>query len=480
MEGTSPPISPVAIGAHQLKQLLGDWRREGGSAYRALAASVLTLVRASRIPMASRLPSERDLAAVLSVSRTTVTTAYRLLSESGYLTGRRGVGSFVSVPSGGTGESQRHIPGPDEVIDLSVAAMSAPQPWLSRAMAHAVAELSAYAHGGLPSGIGALRRAVADRYSQRGLPTTPEQILITNGATGALTLLLREFTAPGARIAVESPCHPGLLRSLRMNNVQLVPVPLGDNGWAPDAWARAFRATHPLLACLTPDFHPPTGLLMSDEQRHELVALARSAGVTLIADETLVELSLDPTVKLPPPLAAYDAADGHAAVITISSASKAYWDGLRIGWIRATPEVIRRLTNRRLRLDISSPIMGQLVLHRLLTGHSVPDSQPMNVLDFQRTRARTQRDALVAAIRSDFPRWTFHVPDGGLALWVRTDDLPASVVAEAAAKRGVRLITGPHFGTDPSLERLLCFPFTRPPDILQAAVRRVADECAPH
>jgi DNA-binding transcriptional MocR family regulator len=135
------------VGAQQLCELLGEWRVDGGSAYRSLAASMRGLVLDGRLPMTSQLPAERDLADALAVSRTTVTSAYELLRTEGTLISVRGVGSFV-VPDPVEPRRARY-PGP---IDLSVAALPAPEPWLSRTMAGVVAELPSYTggHGAFP------------------------------------------------------------------------------------------------------------------------------------------------------------------------------------------------------------------------------------------------------------------------------------------------------------------------------------------
>ncbi|MFI8930673.1 PLP-dependent aminotransferase family protein [Streptomyces sp. NPDC053474] len=474
-----PQVSRAAtrIGAQQLCELLGEWRADGGSAYRALAASVRELVRDGRLSRTSRLPAERDLADVLAVSRTTVASAYELLRAEGGLISLRGVGSFVVAdrvePRGAKD------PGP---IDLSIAALPAPEPWLSRTMARAVAELPGYTggHGAFPAGLPELRVAIAARYTARGLPTDAEQILVTNGATGAFTLLVRQFGAPGDRMVVETPTHPGVLRSLTRAGIRPVPVRLLEYGWNLGAWREALHAAQPRLACVTPDFHAPTGLVMQDEQRRDLVALARAAGVTLVTDETMAELSLEPAIPPPPPLAAHDPADEFGAVITVGSASKAYWGGLRIGWIRAGAQTVRLLAEQRLGLDVSSPVIDQLVLARLLGDPDVL----AEVLDFQRDRARARRDALVALLRRELPAWTFQVPTGGLALWARTEGASARAVADAAERHGVRLGAGPHFGVaGGSPDDHVRLPYTQPPDVLAESVRRLAEalrsaECA--
>ncbi len=238
-ESRQAPPAGTRIGAHQLRELLGEWRTDG-STYTALADSVCGLVRDGWLPVTSRLPAERDLADALAVSRTTVASAYRLLRAQGRLVSRRGVGTFVAPGRAGPPDPRPALAGDPAArpIDLMVAALPAPEPWLSRATADAAARLVRHTggHGAFPAGLPELREAIAARYTARGLPTDPAQILVTNGATGALTLLLRQFGAAGDRMAVEAPTHPGVLRSLRQAGVRPVPVRLCDSGWDLSAW----------------------------------------------------------------------------------------------------------------------------------------------------------------------------------------------------------------------------------------------------
>lgn len=458
----------AALGAGQLGRLLEGWQN-GGSAYRALAAAVRTLVLDGRVPVDARLPAERELSAALGVSRTTIATAYELLRQEGFLTSRRGSGSWTALPPGRPMPTGGLSPFPTDggVIDLGVAAMDAPEPWIGRAMAAAVDQLPAYTrtHGDFPAGLQVLREAVAQRYEQRGLPTAPEQILVTSGASSALNLVLRELAGPGERIAVESPSYANALQAMRRTHTRPVPVPLQEDGWDLAGWAATLRAAAPRLAYAIPDFHNPTGLLMPAEQRRELVATARAAGTVLIADETMAEFALEPGTPLPRPLAAYDRG---GTVVSLGSAGKTFWGGLRIGWVRAAPELVRRLAADRAGMDVSSPVVEQLAVRHLLA-EELPE-----VLAYQRGRVREQRDALVAAVRRELPGWSFRVPDGGLSLWVRTDGVAGSALAAAAERQGVWLASGPRFGVDGVLERFVRLPFTQRPEVAEEAVRRVA------
>jgi DNA-binding transcriptional MocR family regulator len=459
----------AAQGASGLGRLLEGWQDGGGSAYRALAAALRTLVLDGRVPVDARLPAERELSAALAVSRTTIAAAYEVLRAEGFLISRRGAGSWTALPPGRPMPAAGLSPFPSDrgVIDLGVAAMDAPEPWLSRAMAAALDQLPSYTrtHGSFPAGLQVLREAVAARYEQRGLATAPEQVLITNGASSALNLLLRELAGPGERIAVESPSYANSLQAIRRAHARPIPVPLAEDGWPLAAWAATLRAAAPRLAYLIPDFQNPTGLVMPPEQRRELAALARATGTTLIVDETTAELALEPGRPVPRPFPAYDRG---GSVVCIGSAGKAFWGGLRIGWIRASAAMVRRLMADRGSMDVSSPVLEQLAVRHLLT-EELPE-----VLQYQRGRIREQRDALAAGLRREFPHWSFRVPDGGLAFWIRTGPLSGPALAAAAEQEGVWLASGPRFGVDGVLDHFIRLPFCQRIPVAEEALRRVA------
>ena len=484
-----------AVGAPQLARLLGSQHAPAGArdadgtggtrdaaghgrrtpAYRALADGLRTLVLEGRIPVATRLPAERELAAALSVSRTTVAAAFESLRTDGFLESRRGAGSWTAVPAGNPLPTRGLEPLPPEtegsMIDLGCAALPAPEPHLTHAFQEALAELPPYAHthGDYPAGLPVLRQALADRYTARGVPTMPQQIMITTGAMGAVAALARLLTPRRERIAVEHPSYANVLQLLRDTGTRLVPVPMADGlaGWDLTAWRETLREAAPRMAYVVPDFHNPTGALAGTEQRRALVAAARSSGTVLVADETMADLPLDQGLELPAPMASFD--PGGSNVITVGSVSKSIWAGLRIGWVRAAPDVIRALTAARAYVDLGSPVLEQLAVTALMTGDGWERAVTLRC-----ARARENRDALVAALRRSVPDWEFTVPRGGLTLWARTGGLSGSRIAEAGERLGVRVPSGPRFGVDGAFEGYVRLPFTIGDPVAREAATRLA------
>ncbi len=436
--------------------------------YRVLAGAVRSLILDGRLPVRVRVPAERHLAEALGVSRTTVTAAYDRLREQGYLESRQGAGSWTALPDPGAlgTENPWIAAGDDGLLPLHCAA-----PHATAALPEAIAYASEhYPRYGLgmgydPVGIAPLREAIAARYTARGLATLPEQILVTTGAQQAIHLVIMMVLSPGDAMMIESPTYPHAIDLARMRGARLVPVGVPQEGWDLDLLASAMRQSAPRLAYVIPDFQNPTGHLMDDSTRAGLVGAARRNDTTLVVDETWCELAIDEDVPRTAPLGAFDVDN---RVISIGSASKLWWGGLRIGWIRATAATVRRLAVLRAAVDIASPLFEQLVVTRLFEGIEETRAERRRALG-------ASRDALAAALRERVPEWTFTVPRGGGSLWVQLDAPVAASLADSAACHGVRLAPGAWFGVDGTLEGRLRLPFTQPPLVVTEAVERILD-----
>jgi DNA-binding transcriptional MocR family regulator len=455
----------------QLARLLGQWHslpgRHKSPDYAALAASIRGLLTDSRLPLGVRLPAERELAESLAVSRTTVTAAYRALRESGHLTSRRGAGSWTTLPTGHrVGSSGLWAPDEDpDMIDMGVAASAAPVELIPAARA-AADDLPRYlgSAGYHPTGLDVLRETVAAGYTARGVPTSLDQILITSGTQQALDLVLRLSVPAGAPVLVESPTYPNALAALSARRARISTHGLdAATGWDAELLLGALRQIRPRLAYVIPEFQNPTGHLMPTGLRERLVATAHATGTELVVDESFVDLPLD-DAPVPPPLAVFDR---HSRVVSIGGMSKPYWGGLRIGWVRASAPLVQRLAALRVGVDMSSPVLEQLVAVHLL-------AQSGTIVAARRAQLAFRRDTLVDALAALLPEWRFHLPAGGVTLWAELDGPISSALARAAEDVGVRLAPGPRFGLDGTLERFIRLPFTLPADDLTEAVRRIA------
>ncbi|KHL19041.1 DNA-binding transcriptional MocR family regulator [Mumia flava] len=460
---TTPTVS-----ASRLRALL-DLDEADVPGYRELADTIRLLVLDGRIAAGTRLPSERELTTALPVSRTTVTRAYATLREVGFVSSRRGSGSTVTLPAGHRPRSS--TPRGTAAVAWTVAAGPAAA-GVGRAYAAALERLPAYLpHSGYETaGVAVLRERIAQRYADRGLPTDPEQIVVTSGAMAALNLVARTVMSRGERCAVESPTYPNAIDALRRDGVRLHGIAHDGERLDVDALAATLRAAPVGWAYLIPDFHNPTGALADDEDRAGSAAVLRRASATPIVDETMVDIALGRpgapsggprgvgapgsgapgggAPEMPLPYAAH-----HPGAITLGSASKSYWGGLRVGWIRAPHALVPRLVAARETGDLGTPVLEQLAVAELLDDRE-------NVLAERLGQARRARDALLAALgESPFDGWRPNRPAGGLSLWIRLPARASTRLVLAAEQHDLLLTAGPRFFVDGGGETALRLPY---------------------
>lgn len=451
-----------------LLRLLGAWRAEDSPepAYRQLAQALRMLVLDGRIGLNVRLPGERELAAALGLSRTTIAAAFDRLRDEGYLESRQGSGSVTRLPAS---RIEPALPDIDtatggNLLNWTHAALPA-APGVARAYQAAVETLPAFLTelGYDALGLPPLRRAIAAHFERRGCPTTPDQIMVTNGAQQGFTLLLHWLAGPGDRVVIDHPTYHNAIQALQRSHVVPVPVGLPTQGWDIDAMEAAFRQTAPRFAYVIADFHNPTGRSMDPGTRRALVAAAARTHTPLVIDETMVAMGLD--FVPPPPVAIHDPAGRQ--VITLGSASKLYWGGLRVGWIRADPQTIAALGRLRTTMDMASPVLDQLTVAHLIENEEG--------LGTRIEMLRGRRDYLLALLERHLPHWRVESPAGGLSLWAEMPRAEATALAALAESHGVRIAPGPKFGVAGAFERFLRLPFTLPEDQLATGVERLAE-----
>lgn len=365
--------------------------------------------------------------------------------------GRAASSSSCRCPAAGSTTCSPTGPGAGG-IDLTCTATVAPIGLLD-AYERALSQLHAYLPGTgyYPSGIPQLRELIAERYTRRGLPTRPDDILITSGALGGAAIGIRALLHGSGGVLVESPSYPNAIATIAAAGARIVPYPLeitdAGHHWDVPAMGQTMREGRVRAAYLIPDFHNPTGALMPADQRAELAEELTRSSVVPVIDESLVDLGLDGT---PPqtPLGAFvpDA-------ITVGSMSKVFWGGLRIGWMRVPAHRMDDAAAVRLTLDLGAPVLEQLVAAELLDAGDA-------ILTQMRSRLAVARDRLVADLRTLLPSWHVVVPSGGMALWVRLPEERSGALVSAALAHGLTLASGPNFAPAGGLDRWIRVPFT--------------------
>ncbi|KUI43893.1 GntR family transcriptional regulator [Mycobacterium sp. GA-1199] len=447
-----------------LARELGNWRTSSrsGPAYQGLADALRLLIIDGRVPVGARVPSERALADTLRVSRTTVTAAYAQLQEDGYLVARRGARSTTALP---VVPAARVEPAASSV-SLAAAALSAPAAAVMEAFAEATRDVTPYLHapGHELVGVPALRQAIAERYCERGLPTQPDEIMVTTGALHAIGLILTTYVQPGDRVLVEQPTYHGALSSITTAGARPVPVAMIESGWDFDALQNALHQMSPTLAYLIPDNQNPTGMTMPAADRKRLARIIAETRTRTVIDETILDMWLD---EPPPGPVAGAMTSRRDLVLTVGSMSKSFWGGLRVGWIRAERATIATIAALRPSVDMGTAVLEQCAAARLLARHD-------ELLPERREILRGRRAYLRSLLSQHLPDWEPGPGAGGMSLWVRLPAPMSTALSAAASRLGLDLPAGPRFGVDGTLERFVRVPYALPEEQLSEAVELLA------
>ena len=322
----------------QLLDYLGAWTAGPGPIFQRLARAIAASIERGELPHDTRLPSERSLAAAAWVSRGTVVAAYDVLLGEGLADRRTGSGTFVvsgdgpGLPQGREGSrlvahlTQRgeDPPGVD-LIDLSISVLDDPAglPRVSVSTAELAGAVPGTGYD--PRGQLDLRTTIAERLTDQGLTSTPDQLVITTGAQQAISAAIACWVRPGDVVLVEDPTYPGALAALTAAGAVVRGIPLDRNGVRVDALEEAL-ADRPALVYLQSALHSPTGAVLSTDRRRRIAALLTASRVPLVEDIALAGLGwAGPSAQI-----ASHAPDHPIAVV--GSISKMFWSGLRVGF----------------------------------------------------------------------------------------------------------------------------------------------------
>jgi DNA-binding transcriptional MocR family regulator len=463
-----------------LRQLLGTWTESDGPLYRRLAAALDSAIAAGRIPGATMLPPERQLADALGVSRSTVVAALEALKATGRLEARQGSGTWVRgvtrLPDEGNRELVEQLEGhavlrdltgaPTQAVEFTAAAVDCAPEVIAATTSLDPAAVTRWSagHGYNPLGLDVMRQAVADRLTGIGLPSTAQQVLITTGATEALLLAARLYLEPGAPAVLESPSYAGAIDVLHAVGARLLSIDVDASGARTDQLADVLARALPRMVYLVPDFQNPTGLVLSQRRREEVARLAGEFHVPVIEDIVQRELWLD--APPPPPIASF-APD--APVLTVGSMSKVFWGGLRLGWIRGAETTIARLGRMKAVTDFGTPLVAQMIGAQLLP--------QIDAVAARRRRELGERFAVLAATMAEhLPDWRCPHPAGGMSAWAQLPVPRGDELVRRASAYGVALVPGSTFAVDHHRHAdRIRLPFVAEPAVIEEGVRRLAE-----
>jgi 2-aminoadipate transaminase len=319
-----------------------------------------------------------------------------------------------------------------------------------------------------------LREMITRHAIRYNVEVTPDNILITSGSQQALDLLGKIFINHGDRIVVESPTYMGAMQAWNAYGAEYVPVRSDDYGMVTDELEEALR-TGPKFIYILPNFQNPTGVTLAKERRIQLVELADKYGVPIVEDDPYGQLRfegehLPSVVKTDSVLHGDNDACYRGNVIYLSTFSKILAPGLRLAWVIAPPEVIRKLTLAKQGADLHSATFNQIVTYEVGRGGFL-DQHVKVICQVYKER----RDVMLDALTEFMPpgvHWTH--PQGGLFLWATLPNgMNTEEIFKLAVAQKVAFVPGGPFHPNGGGENTmrLNFSYSNPQKIIEGASR---------
>lgn len=437
-----------------------------------------------------KIPSVRALAKLLSVSVSTVVDAYHVLETEGILTSREKSGYFVrlsafqllrkpevTAPEPGPRQFDRNDyflqvladmrkPG---ILQLATASPNhdllpkEPLARLLRSCAREYAdEIMDY---GEIAGHRLLREQIARRAMAAGCTISPDEILITTGATEAINLCLRVLCQPGDVIAVESPGYYGLLGASRLHGLNVCELPTDPiHGVCPDGLRKVLEDFPVKAVVLTPNFNNPIGALIPDDSKREIAQLLAEHQVPLIEDDVYGDLGFgeDRPINI-------KAFDQTGEVLLCSSVSKTIAPGYRIGWV-AGGRYRARLEELKFSSTCYTSTLPQLAIAEFLLRQRYPYYVRRAAGQYQyaiREMTKTVLDTFPAGT-------TANTPQGGFVLWVELPKgIDTVVLYQIASGEGISFMPGRAFTTQNTYESCMRLNAGKWDSQVEAAVRKL-------
>ncbi|RAP78538.1 PLP-dependent aminotransferase family protein [Paenibacillus montanisoli] len=456
------------------------WKPDRGSKkalYQQIADHLEQRISYGEFPPGSLLPSERKLADRLGVNRSTVIMAFAELRSMGIIDSRTGSGTRVSATKWGA--TPRHTPNwsryaeggnflpnlpfmrrirealiqQPSLIDFAsgeLAADLAPSEEIAKLMSGF--QYTSYLGYDNPQGSIPLRQALVDYLEKyREIRTTESSILITSGSQQSLYLITQCLLSPGDAVAIEDPSYCYSLPMFQSAGIRLFRLPVDSQGIQPEEIRSLFKKHRIKMVFLNPNFQNPTGTVLSDASRRQLLDIASELRLPIVEDDPFSLTAYDGNP--PSPL---KASDKVGSIIYIGSFSKIAASGLRIGWMVAPHSIVKRLADARQQMDFGLSVIPQQV-----AGQFLQSSLFEPHLDRLRMELRFRRDLTIEALNKELPdALAYTIPDGGLHLWCRLNSaIQDGRLLEETIKRGTVFVPGSVYGSDPGFVR---FTFSRP------------------
>ena len=307
---------------------------------------------------------------------------------------------------------------------------------------------------GATEGYGPLKESLtAYIKSQFDVDAAADEILPVTGSTQAMDLMCKALIDPGDKVVVEDPTFLGNMQCIRLYQAELLPVPSDEEGMDMDALEEVLKKEHPKMIYVIPTFQNPTGRTLSLERRKRLAALAEKYRVVVAEDDPYRDLRYSgealPSVK---------SFDQSGYVALMGSFSKVISPGLRVGFLNADRELLRKCTVGKQSSDVHTALLNQAVVDEYLRSGKLPGHVKM-LCDGYRARL----NAMLAGLEKLPGIETYTRPEGGLFVFAALrEGLDATALLQTAVDRGVAYVPGTHFYAEGGHHNTLRLNFSMP------------------
>ena len=329
---------------------------------------------------------------------------------------------------------------------------------------------------GTTEGYQPLRELLARNASKYGIQISADNVLITSGSQQALDLLGRIFINRGDRVLVESPTYLGAIQAWNAYGVKYVTIPSDADGMVTDLLESRLRTGIKFIYVL-PNFQNPTGVTLTRERRKQLVEMADAYGVPIVEDDPYGQLRFEgehqtPVVVIDDEMRAKEVPIYSGNVIYTSTFSKILAPGLRLAWVVAPTEVIKKLVQAKQGCDLHTATFTQYLAYEL--ANSPWMKQHIQLI---RKVYKERRDVMLQALEENMPegvRWTH--PKGGLFLWVTLPEcIETSKIFNEAIEQKVAFVSGGPFHPHGGGENTMRLNFSNSkPEMIQEGIQRLA------
>jgi GntR family transcriptional regulator of abcA and norABC len=440
--------------------------------YRQIVEHMEQRISCGELPPGTLLPSERKMAELLGVNRSTVVQAYEELRATGIVESTRGSGSTVSRTKWGISQSQTPnwrqyteggtflpnlslmrrirevIRNDPRMIDMASGELSSDL-FPNDIVQKILQEQPFQEHLGYddPQGFPKLRTTLTTFLQKyHAIKTTESSILVTSGSQQSLHLITQCLLSPGDAVAIEDPSYSYSLPMFQSAGLRIFRLPVYEDGIDPEEIIKLYREHRIRMVFLNPNFQNPTGTTLSSAKRVRLLTIAAELRIPIVEDDPFSLTAF--SEQTPAPLKSLDT---EGIVLYIGSLSKIAASGLRIGWLIAPQTVVSRLADARQQMDFGLSIISQWLAERIIDSDYFENYLPqLRLALYQKQLCMINS---IEAFMED--KLSFIRSQGGLNLWFKINQkISDHRLLEEGIKQGVVFVPGSVYGSEDGFIRL--------------------------